>query len=278
MPCARVNDVDLYYELVGKGPHLVMVNGLGATTRACAPLAHQFQHRYTTLIYDHRGVGMSSNPDVAYSLGMHAADLAGLLDELRIERASVLGMSMGGIVAQQFVLDYPDRVNKLVLVTTAGHITTYMRRIGLLFRTLITHLPPEEFARTLTTLSFTAAFVEKAPDTVAEVERLLVPDPGDIAGITSQVSMLAGGDFSQRLGRINVPVLVIAGARDILTPVEYSRMLVAAIPDARLAVMEESAHHPLVEQSGECARTVIDFLQGSSRPCAADARESECAG
>jgi len=264
MPYARVNDVDLYYELVGRGLPLVMIGGLGATTRACAPLAQQFRHRYATLIYDHRGVGKSGKPDVQYSLGMYAADLAGLLDHLRIEKANVLGMSMGGIVAQQFVLDHPDRVNRVVLVTTAGHITNYMRRIGLLFRSFIAHLPPEEFARTLTTLSFTASFVEKAPETVAEVERLLVPDPADIAGIKRQVSMLAGGDFSERLDQIRAPVLVIAGARDILTPLEYSRMLAEAIPGARLAVMEESAHNPLVEQSAKCARTVIDFLEGLS--------------
>jgi pimeloyl-ACP methyl ester carboxylesterase len=278
MPFARVNDIDLYYELAGRGPHLVMVPGLGATARACAPLAQQFQHRCTILLYDHRGVGLSSKPDARYSLATYASDLDRLLDHLCIEKTNLLGMSMGGIVAQQFVLDYPERVAKLVLVTTAGHITNYMHRIGLMLRALITYLPPEEFARTLTTLSFTAAFVQKEPETVAQVEHLLTPDPADVAGIKRQVSMLAAGDFSQRLAQISVPVLVIAGARDILTPLNYSQMLAAAIPGARLAVMQESAHNPLVEQSVQCTTTVLEFLEEPTMANTDELRMHERAG
>jgi len=279
MPFARVSDIDLYYEMVGNGPPLIMVAGLGTTTRACAPLAEQFGQRCETITYDHRGVGRSSKPpDAPYSLAMYANDLEGLLRHLSIEKAHVIGMSMGGIVAQQFVLDYPGRVNKLVLITTAGHITNYMRRIGLMFRALITRLPPAEFARTLVTLSFTAEFVERSPETVAQVERLVTPDPSDIEGIKRQVSMLADGDFSRRLADISVPVLVVAGARDILTPVEYSKMLATAIPDARLAVMEHSAHHPLVEEPVLCTRTVLDFLEGPSEAFVAELGEPGRAG
>lgn len=278
MPVARLSDIDLYYEVVGTGPPLIMVAGLGTTTRACVPLAAQFGQRCETITYDHRGVGRSSKPDVAYSLAMYANDLKGLLDHLSIGKANVIGMSMGGIVAQQFVLDYPHRVNKLVLMATAGHITSYMRRIGLLFRALITRLPPEEFARTLVTLSFTAEFIERSPDTVAELERLLTPDPADVDGIKRQISMLAAGDFSGRLDAIGVPVLVVAGARDILTPVAYSRMLATTIPDARLAVMEHAAHHPLVEEPVVCTRTVLDFLDAPRQAAVAESGESGRAG
>lgn len=254
----------MYYEVMGKGYPLVVIAGLGSTTRVCTPLAERFGQRYRTIIYDHRGVGRSSKPGVRYSLSMYADDLEGLLNHLSIEEANVLGMSMGGYVAQQFALDHPHRVNKLVLVSTAGHITDYMRRIGMMFRTMITGLSPERFARTLITLSFAAESVDRSPEMVAEAERLATPDPADVDGIKRQVSMLAGGDFSDRLGEIDLPVLVVVGRKDTLTPVKFSEMLASAIREARLVIMEHSAHSPLLEEPALCMKAVAGFQDGTS--------------
>ncbi|MGI8825054.1 MAG: alpha/beta fold hydrolase [Chloroflexota bacterium] len=118
MPHARLHDVSLYYEIRGDGPNLVLIEGLGYHTWMWYRQLPAFAPHFRTLIYDNRGVGRSDIPPGPYTHEQNAGDLEALLDHLGWERTHVLGVSMGGFIAQQFAVSYLDRVDRLVLVAT----------------------------------------------------------------------------------------------------------------------------------------------------------------
>src|SRR5436305_1514144 len=119
MPFAQANDTTLYYEVQGDGPNLALIEGVGYHTWMWYKQFPAFSRHFRTLIYDNRGVGLSDKPPGPYTHEQNADDLAALLDHLGWERTHVLGISMGGFIAQEFALKYPERLEKLVLVATA---------------------------------------------------------------------------------------------------------------------------------------------------------------
>ncbi|RMI01029.1 MAG: alpha/beta fold hydrolase, partial [Calditrichaeota bacterium] len=117
---AVVNGLRLYYEIHGEGPWLVLIEGLGVATWLWEKQIPEFSRHFRVLAYDNRGTGKSDKPPGPYTVGEMAEDLAGLMEVLQIPRAHVLGISLGGYIAQEFALRYPERVDRLVLVAT-GH-------------------------------------------------------------------------------------------------------------------------------------------------------------
>jgi len=122
MPKARVRDVNLNYDMRGNGDPLVMIMGLGASSAAWDPrLLEELARSFTVVTFDNRGTGQSDKPDIPYSIEMFADDTAGLMDALGIARAHIFGVSMGGMIAQEFALRHAARVRTLTLgCTTAG--------------------------------------------------------------------------------------------------------------------------------------------------------------
>ena len=115
----KVNDINMYYEIHGEGFPLVMIQGIGQSSLMWPPIfLDEVSKSFKIIIFDNRGAGRTDKPDIEYSIKMFADDTIGLMDALNIERAHVLGYSMGGIIAQELVLNYPKRVEKLVLCST----------------------------------------------------------------------------------------------------------------------------------------------------------------
>jgi pimeloyl-ACP methyl ester carboxylesterase len=123
VPTARINGIDLWYEVQGSGPTLVLTHGFAGPTVQWPPIIDAFRERFRLVLYDVRGHGQTSVPPAAtFSMPQYAADLAGLLDALDIDRAHIGGVSMGGMVSAQFACDFPERVESLLLCdTTAGN-------------------------------------------------------------------------------------------------------------------------------------------------------------
>ena len=114
MPTVRVGDINMYYEIHGKGEPLLLIMGLGSDLTSWIFQIPEFSKKYRVIAFDNRGVGRSDAPDVPYSTAMMADDTTGLLDALGIERAHILGLSMGGFIAQELALKYPQRVKSLI--------------------------------------------------------------------------------------------------------------------------------------------------------------------
>ena len=115
MSTAQINGIDIYYEEHGHGDPLLLIMGLAADSVAWMFQLPDFSEHYRTIVFDNRGVGRSSKPAGLYTIAQMAADAAGLLDHLKIERALVVGVSMGGMIAQELALRHPKKVRGLVL-------------------------------------------------------------------------------------------------------------------------------------------------------------------
>jgi pimeloyl-ACP methyl ester carboxylesterase len=142
MPTVKVNDIQIYYEIHGEGKPLFLIGGLGLDLSELQSMSGWLAQRYQVIVFDNRGAGRTDKPDVPYSIEMMAKDTAELMKALAIERASLLGISMGGKIALDLALRYPGRVEKLILVSTSARVMNTKKRLWRLrFLGLVSSLP-----------------------------------------------------------------------------------------------------------------------------------------
>ena len=262
MNSAKCNDINICYDVLGGGFPLVMITGLGSNMDWWDQrLLDQTSKKFRTIIFDNRGAGSTDAPKIDYSIKMFADDTRELMDTLKIERAHVLGTSMGGMIAQEFVLSYPKRVEKLVLCSTSCGGDKAIRAapevLNLLFKTEAKTL--ENRINDIVGVLFTTDFIIANPDYVKRMKEKIMraPTPPD-AHARQLRAIIAWGSYS-RLPEIKVPALVMHGRKDKLIPPENARILCDQIPGAELAYFENSAHG-LFSQAPEAISTLIGFL------------------
>jgi 3-oxoadipate enol-lactonase len=230
---ATNGDVRIAYEARGSGDPLLLIHGLGYGRWGWEPVVDDFAGEFRTLFYDNRGIGDSDVPPGPYTVRQLAEDAVAVLDAEGIERADVVGTSLGGMAAQELAIGFPERVHRLVLAcTTPGGPASYpmpQQTVDLML--LAPTLPPQTALR---------RFVENAlaPDAPAElVERILelrLGNPFDPKGWHAQAAAGAGFDALGRLSRIEAPTLVVTGTEDVVVDARNSQLLSERIAGARL--------------------------------------------
>ena len=265
MPQATVGDISIHYDVRGEGEPLVLINGYGGNSRAWFLEIPTFSPEFRVVTFDNRGTGDTDKPDITYTMAMMADDVSGLLDALDIEAAHVYGVSMGGMIAQEFTLRYPNRVISLVLgCTTCGgrqavragpEVTAYLfdadRMKG---------LAPEEAARQSLPFLFTQEYIDANPELMQVIVAGRMAKPTPLQSYLRQAEAIFGHDTYDRLPDITAPTLVIAGTADRLVPVENSRLLASRIPNAELVLLEGMGHGYLVQAAEEANKAIHDFL------------------
>lgn len=256
-----INGTELWVEVHGDGPPLVLVEGMAVATWLWERQLADFADHFTTVAYDLRGSGRSAKPAGPYSIAQMADDLAGVMDALEIGRAHVLGVSFGGMVAQELALTRPARVERLVLVsTTAGGPTHVPMTMETLTRFLDTSGTERERVRNKLPLAFTAEWLADA----ARVERMVdqrLEHAQPVHAFQAQAAAGAVFDASQRVRDIVAPTLVLAGTQDVVVPVDNAHYLATHIPGARLRTWDGLGHQFFVEASESFNAEVITFLQ-----------------
>jgi pimeloyl-ACP methyl ester carboxylesterase len=256
------NGVELYYEISGKGPNLVLIEGLGVATWLWEKQVPEFAKNFTTLIYDNRGTGKSEKPAGPYSITMMADDLAALLDTLKISKTHVLGVSMGGFIAQDFALRYPQKVDRVVLVaTSAGGPDHVPMAPEVLAQMFASEGAPREVARRKLALAYSEEFMK-----TGDVEHLIdlrLTDPQPPSAYMAQATAGATFNLSDRVKEIKSPCLIMAATGDLLVPVANAHNLSKKIPGSRLKIYEGYGHQFFVEQSERFNRDVIEFLKSN---------------
>ena len=265
MPTAQLGAIDLYYERAGEGPPLLFISGTGGDLRVKpnvfdGPMAKHFD----LVAYDQRGLGRSAKPDVAYTMADYADDAAALMDHLGWESAPVIGLSFGGMVAQELVLRHPAKVERLVLGCTspggAGGASYPFHAIQ--------HLTGEARAKHLIPVSDTRrdeAWAKANPDSYAQFVAMGAADPyagepGRAMGARRQLEARAGHDTWDRLGQISCPVLIAAGRYDgVALPATQERMA-ERIPGAQLRFFEGG--HLFMIQDRTATPAMAEFLIG----------------
>jgi len=266
MPKVKVNDIKIYYEVHGEGFPLVMIMGLSGNIDWWDPrLIQELSKKFKIVMFDNRGAGRTDVSDRKYSIKLFADDTTGLMDALGISRAHVFGVSMGGMIAQELVLNYPKKVEKLVLCSTnCGDTKSVLasQEILEMLKADKSTFSPEEIARATISLLFTEDFIKKNPDLVELSIQQILRAPISNEAFTRQFNATMEFDTYERLSQIKVPTLVLHGKRDVLIPSENGSILAKAIPNAKLVYFEISAHG-LIEEMDKVISVVLDFLTES---------------
>ncbi|MBN1343761.1 MAG: alpha/beta hydrolase [Phycisphaerae bacterium] len=254
----------LYVESHGEGPALVIAPNLGATTRAYRGLLPNLTETHRVLLYDLHGMGKSDDAPAEITLTSLTDQIACVLDHYHIERASLMGLSMGTIIAQQFAVDHRERLERLVLVTPLAGRNPHNDRINEMFHDLLAACGPEKFMGYMINLALSPEFVNGHATFVRQMARRLAIGPRETE---TMLRLLRGlRDFSgpEKMARMDAATLIIAGGRDILTPREQAELLHQLLPNGELVVMEDVAHSPFIENTKETFALVRRFLTGNA--------------
>jgi pimeloyl-ACP methyl ester carboxylesterase len=261
----QANGQQLYYEVHGDGPPLVLVLGIGYDsslwTLAQVPaLSTQFQ----VVLVDNRDAGRSSRASHPYVIADMADDLAGLLDALGIQRSHLLGLSMGGMIAQEFALRHADRLDRLVLSGTgAAPARSAVDAIQMWRWVKANDATGKVFGGQQFVSLFSTAFLRNH-EAVQDTAELLASNPYPMSPEAYGLQADAYGQFDalDRLGAITAPTLVVVGEQDLLTPPWIAREVADAIPGARFEVIRGagSSHVVPIERPDEFNGLVSDFL------------------
>jgi pimeloyl-ACP methyl ester carboxylesterase len=261
MPRAR-----LYHEVHGDAPGtpLLLVTGIGGSCRGWLALqVPEFAERHRTVIYDHRGVGESSDPGGPYSTADLADDVARLFDALGLERAHVLGAFLGGMVAQELALRHPGRVERLVLVGTWARPDAKRRMLVEKWKAMVGHgLPLAVVAQERMLWTLSDETLEQT-DLIHPMMQGFLRDRFPMTDDTfvRQCDACLGHDALDRLAEIAPPTLVVCGQQDNLTPPKLARELAAGIPDSHLVTIPNAAHLVMAEAAKRFNQVVLQFLE-----------------
>jgi len=259
-----INDgVRIAYEVLGDGEPLLCIHGLGYDRRGWGPLPALLAADFQVLIFDNRGVGESDVPEGPYAVSQMAADAVAVLDDAGIERAHVLGVSLGGYIAEEIALTYPDRVRKLVLGSTApgGTRSHPMPQAGLDAFGRLPTMEREAGLRLMVENSLGAHAVRERPELVEEIFAYRLERAPTLAGWQAQAYAGATFDAYDRVSEIAAPTLVIQGGADTVVDPRNADLLAELIPDARVELVPERGHLVVWQEAELLAPIVREFLR-----------------
>jgi aminoacrylate hydrolase len=266
MPFAELGDVTLHYKTRGDGPVVIGIMGLGLDQRFWAGQIPTVTESRTFVTFDNRGTGRSSGP-LQSSIREMSEDCVKLLDHLECESATVLGVSMGGAIAQELTLQHPDRISALVLAMTWARPIEFMRRQSELARWISSAGGAEAAFEATIVRMFTPKFFEIGREAIDQMLRAFAPASApemtspEVLG--AQLDAVDSHDAIGRLPQIGCPTLVVAGQMDMIVPFFASEEIAAAIPGAKLVALE-TGHGMLVEEMDAFNAVLRDFLLETS--------------
>lgn len=246
MPFVESNGIRLYYEACGQGEPILLLMGITARGAVWQKHADDWSREFRCVLPDNRGVGLSDKPAGAYSTGQMADDYAGLLATLKVERARVVGCSMGSTIAQQLAIRHPHQVRSMVLMCTWARCDRYTRDVFAHMTAIKSRLRPEEFARYIQLLIFAKPHWDEDTGFAELQEARLTtatdPIPQPVHGFEGQAAACVAHNTLDQLEAITCPCLVIGGRSDIFTPVWMAEEVASRIPHCDMHLYEGAGH------------------------------------
>ena len=263
MPTVKINNIDCYYEVHGKGKPLVLIAGLGSDSQSWQPALLEFAKHFKVIVFDNRGIGRTKYPQDNFDIRTMAQDTVSLIDELEVERCDILGHSLGGYIAQEVAINHPQKVNRLILASTSAFTC---ERNKFLFTNLLRLLEEgieyELFLREFFFWIFTPRFFNNNTNVDSAIKYLLdYPYPITLEGFRKQAEVINEFRSLDRLDRVKAETLVIAGEKDILITPEEAKMLSEKIANVKLVFLENAAHSIHMEETENFVKCIVDFLQ-----------------
>jgi 3-oxoadipate enol-lactonase len=263
MSMTKAGDINLEYYVEGSGPPLLMIMGFaGSATSWGEPVLEALRKHFTCIRFSNRGTGLSDKAQSQFTIRTMADDAVNLLTALQIERPHVFGISMGGMIAQELVLNYPQRVNGLVLgCTTSGGSHSVQAAPETMAKLAPTPaLSQEEIVRNFWTAVCSPGFIQRGAAfldgmVAASIDRIT---PMETLGL--QMMAISSFDSYDRLQQIKAKTLVIHGDVDMLVPPQNGKTLAERIPGAELKTLPGAAHMFFWEEPQKSATMVTEFL------------------
>ncbi len=263
MPKVRVGEIEVNYHLFGSGFPVVFISGTGTDHTTWLPLVSHFEG-YTCLLFDNRGMGQTSVPEGPYSTAQMGDDVAGLLDALSMEKAFLVGISLGSAIAQQVVIRHPQRVRGAVLLGTWAKTDRFIAELLQLWADLQAVLSPRDYARMLLFWAASPEFINQNPDFVEPYLERVSAMNRPVAGYRAQVGAVKTHDTLELLAQVHVPVLVCHGALDMVVPVEHGRQVASRLPRAQYLEYAGAGHLLTIERGSELIPRIKDFFRECS--------------
>lgn len=257
--------ISLAYERCGSGTPLLLIAGLGCDKRFWRFQIQAFSVHHEVIAFDNRGIGESDKPEGPYSITQMADDAATLLSALGIDRAHILGASMGGMIALEFAIRHPKCVRSLIVTCGIDRANGWMKAKQV-FNQKLSMLSADEkslrelIARLNILWMFSPTFYDQ-PERVNQALQSMQEGDQPLDAYRWQSQALHDHDATHGLGAIKCPTLVMVGKEDLLTPIRYAEAIVDAIPNAELKILNDCGHLFMVEKPDQFNEAVLDFLE-----------------
>lgn len=262
MPTTTTPDgVKLHYERHGDaGDPLLLIMGLGSPLAFWEFQTPVFARTHRVCVYDNRGVGLSDKPAGPYDVRTLARDAVAIMDACGFSRAHVVGLSMGGMIAQELAIRHSDRVGALVLAATYAKPDDNVRSSTSAGGAVdLRALEPKQLFKMMMSMVLSAEFIAREREWLRASRERMLPH-FSVEGFIAQMAAVMGHDATAELARIDAPTLVMKPAADMLIPPASSDVLARDIAGAELATFEHGSHGFNVEQADKFNRAVLDFL------------------
>ncbi|MBN1800632.1 MAG: alpha/beta hydrolase [Candidatus Lokiarchaeota archaeon] len=274
---AHVNGINISYEIQGSenGEPLILVSGWCLKKEMWIAQIKQLGERFKLITFDNRGCGKSDRPDYHYTLENIADDVAGLMDHLKIEKANIMGYALGAMAMTRFVLKYPDRVKKLVLLNTTSRFPSddIIKNIMVVNSKAVDFQlsAPEKYFMKSAIMAFHEDFVKELEAnpgkkfhdlwTVAEWVKEYSIDPMTPKDVENQGSAMLEMTLYNEIDKINTETLIIAGSHNKIHPKEWMIEMDAKMPNNRLEILQNAGDMTYLSRAPEVNKLVLDFLQ-----------------
>lgn len=259
MPYTSANKINIYYESSGKGKPVVLIGGLGSNISSWTAQVPIYSDIFRVIYFDNRGMGKSDKPDTTYSTEIMADDTIALLDNLGIDKASFIGKSMGGMIAQWIGIKYPDRVDKLVMGCCSASRDDVGNEIIRTGREIATHAGMKTVWLTALFLSYSRKYIETNLSSIKENLSKIHDNTEDLTGYLRQSAACEQHDVIERVSEIGAKTLVIFGKYDFITSPEKTKLMASLIPSSKL-IGYDAGHGFWREKQKEVDRDIIEFL------------------
>ena len=259
---AEVGDISIRYQVSGQGPWLTLSHSLASDNSMWKPQIEALTPHFTILSYDTRGHGGTTVTKGSYTLEQLANDAAGLLSYLGVSRTHWLGLSMGGMIGQKFALQYPEKLDRVILADTTGFVAPvgaamWHERAAAARASGMAALEQGTLSRW-----FTDDFCQKEPKVVDSIGALIRATA--VEGYAGCCAALAQTNMLDSLKALQIPALVLVGENDNATPVAAAQAIASHWPGAKLKILHSAAHLANVEQAQAFNEAVLEFLAPSS--------------
>jgi pimeloyl-ACP methyl ester carboxylesterase len=266
MPYADITDIKIYYELHGPSDAtpLVLIEGWGESLWCWFRQLPFIVNNHRILVFDNRGAGKTSKPDYPYTADMMAKDVKLLMEEIGFEKAHILGKSMGGFIAQQFAISYPEKVLSLILSMThfsgKNHIKIPYNTLMAMFAYPTETISKEEAIAIRRSVSYSPEFLRNNRALFKLMDKWLEEVPQSEKGLANQANIGNTLDSEKDLENLITPVLILHGESDLVIPVKNAELIHDRLPNSKLVILRNAPHRIAIVRYKQFNSEILNFM------------------